>query len=33
MDKNTNPKNLKIFFIKLVAICFAIIFTVTALFN
>ncbi len=33
MDKNTNPKNLKIFFIKLIAICVAIIITVNALFN
>ncbi len=33
MDKNTNPKNLKIFFIKLISICIAIIITINALFN
>ena len=33
MDKNTNPKNLKIFFIKLISVCIAVIITINALFN
>ena len=33
MDNNTNPKNLKIFFIKLVSIFIAIIITINVLFN
>ena len=33
MDNNTNPKSLKIFFIKLVSIFIAIIITINVLFN
>ena len=33
MDNNTNPKNLKIFFIKLVSIFIAIIIAINVLFN
>ena len=33
MDNNTNPKNLKIFFIKLISIFIAVIITINVLFN
>jgi len=33
MDKNTNPKNLKIFFIKLISISIALIIVINVLFN